>query len=53
MLTALRDFLGDDLHIFEASSCEASVPILKENPDMDLVLQDLKNHKAGPNRSSS
>jgi DNA-binding NarL/FixJ family response regulator len=40
-LKYVLDALDDDICIFEASSCEASIPILKENLDIDLVLVDL------------
>jgi DNA-binding NarL/FixJ family response regulator len=33
--------LGEDISIFEASSSSASIPLLKANPDIDLLLVDL------------
>ena len=39
---ATLDLTSDDeLHIYEANTSEASFPILRENPDMDLVLVDI------------
>ncbi|MDT0596363.1 response regulator transcription factor [Glaciecola petra] len=41
VLVALVDAPNDELLIYEANTSEASIPVLKENPDIDLVLVDL------------
>lgn len=41
VLVALVDSPNDELQIYEANTSEASIPVLKENPDIDLVLVDL------------
>jgi DNA-binding NarL/FixJ family response regulator len=41
VLAALVESLDDKLYIYEASTSEASFPILNDHPDMDLVLVDL------------
>jgi DNA-binding NarL/FixJ family response regulator len=40
-LKYVLDTLDDNICIFEACSSDASIQVLKENPDMDLVLVDL------------
>jgi DNA-binding NarL/FixJ family response regulator len=40
-LKYVLDALDDDICIFEACSSAASIQVLKENPNMDLVLVDL------------
>jgi DNA-binding NarL/FixJ family response regulator len=41
VLSALGDSLSDQLQIYEANTSEASIPVLEEHPDMDLVLVDV------------
>jgi len=40
-LKYVLDALGDDISILEASTSDASIPLLKANPDIDLLLVDL------------
>jgi DNA-binding NarL/FixJ family response regulator len=40
-LKYVLDALGDDISILEAGSSDASIPLLKANPDIDLLLVDL------------
>lgn len=40
-LKYVLDALGDDISILEAGTSDASIPLLKANPDIDLLLVDL------------
>ena len=40
-LKYVLDALGDDISILEAGTSDSSIPLLKANPDIDLLLVDL------------